>query len=64
LKKTLQQKEEILREKDADLKRHKIFQSFLEQVIQDKSGDKEGFPDIDELVKRFKSLKNENKQLQ
>jgi len=32
-------------------------------VVQDKSGDKEGFNDIEDLQNRFKSLKNENKQL-
>jgi len=31
--------------------------------VDDKSGDKEGFTSIDDLQKRFKSLKSENKQL-
>jgi hypothetical protein len=32
-------------------------------VVNDKTGDKEGFVDIVDLQDRFKSLKNENKQL-
>ena len=44
-----------------DLKRHEKFSEFLESVVKDKSGDKEGFEDIEDLQKRFKSLKNENK---
>ena len=32
-------------------------------MVKDKSGDKEGFVDIADLQDRFKSLKNENKQL-
>jgi len=32
-------------------------------VVQDKSGDKEGFNDILDLQDRFMSLKNENKKL-
>ena len=46
-----------------DLKRHEKFSEFLESVVKDKSGDKEGFEDIEDLQKRFKSLKNENKLL-
>ena len=46
-----------------DLKRHEKFSEFLESVVKDKSGDKEGFTDIADLQDRFKSLKNENKQL-
>ena len=53
----------ILKEKEEDLDRHKIFSTFLESVVQDKSGDKEGFKGIADLQNRFKSLKTENKQL-
>lgn len=60
---TLQEKERILKEKQEDLDRHKKFSEFLESVVNDKSGDKEGFNDIEDLQNRFKSLKNENKQL-
>lgn len=63
LKTVLRNREETLAEKEQDLARHKIFSTFLESVVQDKSGDKEGFTEIDDLQKRFKSLKNENKQL-
>jgi len=35
--------------KEADLSRHKIFSTFLDSVVQDKSGDKEGFTSIDDL---------------
>jgi len=63
LQKKLQEKENMLQEKEEDLQRHKIFSTFLESVVQDKSGDKEGFSEIEDLQKRFKSLKNENKQL-
>lgn len=63
LKSVLRNREETLAEKEQDLARHKIFSTFLESVVQDKSGDKEGFTEIDDLQKRFKSLKNENKQL-
>ena len=63
LEKVLHQKQLQLQEKESDLKRHRIFSTFLESVVQDKSGDKEGFNDIEDLQNRFKSLKNENKQL-
>ena len=42
---------------------HKIFSTFLESVVMDQSGDKEGFSDIDDLKWRFKNLKNENTNL-
>lgn len=63
LKEKLAQKDVQLREKEKDLERHKIFSNFLDQVVQDKSGDKEGFNDILDLQDRFMSLKNENKKL-
>ena len=50
-------------EKESDLKRHKIFSTFLESVVQDKSGDKEGFTDIGDLQDRFRNLKTENNTL-
>lgn len=50
-------------EREAELERHRIFSQFLEAVVHDKSGDKEGFSDIMDLQNRFKSLKNENQQL-
>ena len=59
----MKQKESSLQEKEADLARHKIFSTFLDEVVKDKSGDKEGSDNIEDLQKRFKSLKNENKQL-
>lgn len=42
-------KEKNLGEKDRDLQRHRIFSTFLESVVHDKSGDKEGFIGIDDL---------------
>jgi len=45
------------------MKRHKVFQEFLENVVSDKSGDKEGFVDITDLQDRFRSLKTENNNL-
>ena len=53
----------MLAEKEAELERHRIFSQFLDAVVQDQSGDKEGFSDIMDLQNRFKSLKNENQQL-
>lgn len=53
----------MLDEKERDLQRHRIFSTFLESVVQDKSGDKEGFTGIEDLQDRFTSLKNENKTL-
>ena len=49
LQATLQEKERILKEKQEDLDRHKKFSEFLESVVNDKSGDKEGFNDIEDL---------------
>lgn len=63
LERRLEEKNQLLEEKEADLERHKIFSNFLESVVQDKSGDKEGFESIADLQNRFKSLKNENKNL-
>jgi hypothetical protein len=63
LERKLAEKEQQLEEKESDLQRHKIFTTFLESVVNDKSGDKEGFVSIQDLQNRFKSLKNENKQL-
>lgn len=59
----LRQKQEQLEQKEAELESHRIFSQFLEAVVQDKSGDKEGFVDILDLQNRFKSLRNENGQL-
>jgi len=53
----------MLKEKEDDLASHKIFSTFLESVVLDKSGDKEGFTDLDDLKCRFKNLKNENTNL-
>lgn len=63
LQNILQEKERLLDEKERDLQRHRIFSTFLESVVQDKSGDKEGFTGIEDLQDRFTSLKNENKTL-
>lgn len=46
-----------------NLQRHRKFTDFLERVVHDKSGDKEGFADIQDLQNRFRSLKIENKNL-
>lgn len=46
-----------------DYEKHKIFSHFLESVVNDNSGQNEGFDGIEELQARFKSLKNENKNL-
>lgn len=43
--------------------RHDKFTTFLQKVVEMKDGDKEGFESIPDLQNRFKSLKNENKQL-
>ena len=50
-----------LQEKQEDLDRHKIFSNFLQSVVNDKSGDNEGFSEIIDLQNRFISLKDENK---
>lgn len=63
LRAVLTEKEQYLEEKNRDLQRHRIFSTFLESVVHDKSGDKEGFTGIDDLQDRFKSLKSENKTL-
>lgn len=63
LRSKLANKEKILKDKEEDLDRHKIFSDFLNKVVEDKSGDKEGFESIADLQNRFKSLKNENKRL-
>ena len=59
----LQSTEVELKDKEDDLKRHEIFSSFLQSVVNDKSGDNEGFSEIIDLQNRFISLKDENKQL-
>lgn len=59
----LGEKERALEQKKMDYEKHKIFQQFLESVVQDTGGENEGFEGIDELQARFKSLKNENKNL-
>ena len=48
-KSILREKEEELRLKQEELERHRIFSQFLEAVVADKSGDKEGFSDIMDL---------------
>lgn len=63
LQKTLAATEVQLKEKQEDLDRHKIFSTFLQSVVNDKSGDNEGFNEIIDLQNRFISLKEENKQL-
>ena len=50
-------------EKEADIARHKVFTSFLEDVVKDKTGTSECFSDINDLQGRYKNLKNENKNL-
>lgn len=45
----LRQKKAQLHVKQMDLERHKKFSEFLERVVSDKSGDKEGFADIQDL---------------
>ena len=59
----LMNKEGALEQKKMDYEKHKIFSHFLESVVQDTGGENEGFDGIDELQARFKSLKNENKNL-
>jgi hypothetical protein len=45
----LKEKEDILRQKENDLERHRIFTTFLESVVNDKSGNNEAFDSIEEL---------------
>ena len=61
LQQTLQRTEVELKDKEEDLKRHEIFSTFLQSVVNDKSGDNEGFSEIIDLQNRFISLKDENK---
>ena len=63
LQTNLQKTEQELKDKQEDLDRHKIFSTFLQSVVNDKSGDNEGFSEIIDLQNRFISLKDENKQL-
>jgi hypothetical protein len=49
LKKTLEDKEKILKDKAHDLERHKIFSKFLEDVVNDTSGNNEAFENIEDL---------------
>ena len=63
LRAQLMDKEGALEQKKMDYEKHKIFSHFLESVVQDTGGENEGFDGIDELQARFKSLKNENKNL-
>ena len=64
LQEKLAKKEQDLEQKKEDYDRHKIFSKFLNDVVQDTGGENEGFEGIEELQARFKSLKNENKNLQ
>lgn len=50
-------------EKRDELEKHKVFNKFLEKVVNDKEGEDKEFEDIDALQNRFKNLKNENKKL-
>lgn len=63
MKRKLAEKKLILQEKEEERKRHDNFTQFLIDVVNMKDGDKEGFESIPDLQNRFKSLKNENKQL-
>ena len=63
LQTNLHKTEQELKDKQEDLDRHKIFSTFLQSVVNDKSGDNEGFSEIIDLQNRFISLKDENKQL-
>ena len=58
--KVLDEKQLALRQKEIELEQHRIFSQFLDQVVEDTSGDKEAFADVGDLHNRFKSLKNEN----
>jgi hypothetical protein len=62
LEKKLEAKRAKLQEKREELERHKKFNKFLEDVVND-SGDNKEFQDIDELQNRFKNLKSENMKL-
>lgn len=64
LKEKLGSKENELEQKKLDFEKHKIFSHFLDAVVNDHSGENEGFDGIEELQSRFKSLKSENKNLQ
>ena len=63
LNKILEQKRTRLRETELDVKRHKIFETFLQSVVEDRRGDRESFMDILDLQDRFKTLKLENVKL-
>jgi len=56
-------KKAMLAEREEELKKHIKYSSFLDKVVADKSGDKEGFSDILDLQNRFRSLKKENSNL-
>jgi hypothetical protein len=45
----LRERDRELAEKDEDVERHRIFSKFLEGVVVDKDGGKEGFADITDL---------------
>jgi chromosome segregation ATPase len=62
LERKLEAKRSKLQEKRTELERHKKFNKFLEDVVND-SGDNKEFQDIDELQNRFKNLKSENQKL-
>lgn len=57
------EKKARLAQEEDDLKRHKIFTSFLQAVIKDKSGENETFTGLEDLQNRFTSLKDENRHL-
>ncbi|CDW75696.1 gtp-binding protein [Stylonychia lemnae] len=62
LEKKLEVKKTKLGEKREELERHRKFNKFLEDVVNE-SGDNKEFQDIDDLQNRFKNLKSENQKL-
>jgi hypothetical protein len=63
LRNKLENKKMKLMEKREELDKHKVFNKFLEKVVNDKDGENKEFDDIDALQNRFRNLKNENKKL-
>jgi hypothetical protein len=49
LQQQLEEKEKVLKDKAHDLERHKIFSKFLEDVVNDTSGNNEAFENIEDL---------------
>lgn len=62
LERVLEKKKQLLQERRHELDKHKKFNKFLEEVVND-SGENKEFDDIEDLQNRFKNLKNENAKL-